>query len=411
MLLLTLIVIKSILIYGNPMNEISPSLSTILFRGGFALPDLKVYYEACNLIWIRDWIQLKNKKILNLEGFDLCLGWHAYLWKERVPKEKNFGNNFFRSALIKTWDKYRKRMYNKTPRWFSPLEASQRRLLGWEEWPCYEKIIKKSGKNYELKSLQEIKTIYKNMTWLQYYQFKTDKDLGFMEKDNLWDKILFSERKTITKIYKVLLEWNTETELIKNSMSKWARCVGRPILLEEWESCWNRKLKYTYSYNLKENWMKMLYRWHFTPKKLGKINKTANTKCWKCGEEEGSFYHMWWNCQRAKEYWKKIHESAQLIVGVKFQKLPEIYLLNIFKLPPGSNEEKILTFLSTAARIVYARYWKQDKIPTTEEWLVKILEIKNMDKLTFLIAKQQGRPRKETDWRQLEKYLKSKKIN
>uniref|UniRef100_H9G798 RPGR interacting protein 1 n=1 Tax=Anolis carolinensis TaxID=28377 RepID=H9G798_ANOCA len=40
------------------------------------------------------------------------------------------------------------------------------------------------------------------------------------------------------------------------------------------------------------------------------------------------------------------------------------------------------------------------KKPGIGYWLTKILEIKNMDRLTFLMSKQQGKPRKETNWQQ-----------
>uniref|UniRef100_A0A803TK04 Reverse transcriptase domain-containing protein n=1 Tax=Anolis carolinensis TaxID=28377 RepID=A0A803TK04_ANOCA len=383
-------------------------------RGGLAMPDLKMYYEANNLIWIKDWILLKNRKLLNLEGWDLSSGWHSYLWYEKTKKEKSFNNHFLRSSLIKTWSKYKLRMYNRTPRWLSPLEASQRRLLGWTDWPRYGEIIKKERQEHELLSQQEIKDKYSNITWLQYWQlkefFNKDKSHGFMDKENKWDKVWISDNRTLSKIYKYLNEWNTETEIVKNCMTKWAKNIGRSILMAEWEDCWNRKIKFTYAYSMKENWWKMFYRWHFTPNKLGSINKNNSTKCWKCGETEGTYHHMWWTCRIAKEFWIKIHEYTQKILGKKLPKLPEIFLLNISRIQAGSNDEKILTFLSTAARIVFARYWRQSKGPTIEEWLIKVAEIKNMDRLTYLLAKQQGRPRKETDWNKVESFLNRKKI-
>ncbi|XP_062836077.1 CMP-N-acetylneuraminate-beta-galactosamide-alpha-2,3-sialyltransferase 1 isoform X1 [Anolis carolinensis] len=381
-------------------------------QGVFALPNLRLYYEASNLIWIKDWIQLKKKKILNLEGFDLRTGWHSYLWYDKTKIEKKFHNHLIRSALLKTWDKYKTRMYCKTPGWLSPLEASQRRLLGWSNWPKYEDLIKKQGSENLLKTQQEIKIKYTNISWLQYGQLKEflkkDKALGFMEKNNRWDRILETDRKTISKIYKVLLEWDTETETVKECMTKWAKNIGRAIHMDKWEACWNRKLNLTYSYDLKENWMKMLYRWHITPKKLGLINKSMNTKCWKCGEEEGTFFHIWWKCRKAKKFWSTIHESLQKIIEKRFNKLPETYLLGISNFPPGSNEEKIVTYLTTAARITYGRYWRQKEIPSEIEWLIKVSEIKNSDRLTFLMAKQQGKPRKETNWQQVEKYINRK---
>uniref|UniRef100_A0A803TDX0 Reverse transcriptase domain-containing protein n=1 Tax=Anolis carolinensis TaxID=28377 RepID=A0A803TDX0_ANOCA len=284
-------------------------------RGGFGAPNLSLYYEACNLLWIKDWIKLEKRKILNVEGSDLRAGWHSYLWYDRSKIEKSFYNHPIRPVLLKTWYKYKARLYNKTPTWISPIEAVQRRLMGWEYWPKYDELLKKEDSEFRLKSQQELLEAKLKLSWLQYAQlkeyFKRDKTVGFMAKNNLWDRIFFTEGKLITKIYKVLLEWDTEPDYIKNCMIKWAKNIGRPIQVEEWESCWNRKLKLTYASDLKENWMKLFYRWHITPKKLGLIKKNINTRCWKCGREEGTFFHMWWKCKKAREFWRIIHESTQ----------------------------------------------------------------------------------------------------
>lgn len=53
------------------------TLSDARERGG--IPDLELYYDACCLVWLREWITLEDKKLLTLEEFNQTFGWHAYL--------------------------------------------------------------------------------------------------------------------------------------------------------------------------------------------------------------------------------------------------------------------------------------------------------------------------------------------
>uniref|UniRef100_A0A803T6S0 Reverse transcriptase domain-containing protein n=1 Tax=Anolis carolinensis TaxID=28377 RepID=A0A803T6S0_ANOCA len=303
-------------------------------RGGFGLPDFQLYFEACALQWIKEWVTLEKEDLLNLEDFDLRRGWHAYLGYDKRSIEKNFGNHFIRSALIKIWEKYKVQFYyNKLPLWISTLEANQRKLLGWSVWPTYKDVLTRIQGTYELKPKEEIKQKFPNMSWFQYAQikeqFSKDKINGFGSLNNAWDKIISLKGKMISRIYTIVLEGSTQMVGIKNCMVKWARNIGRPIRLEEWETIWNKKLKYTYASDLKENWYKIFHRWYITPKKLGKMYKNYDNKCWKCKTQIGSFYHTWWTCDKTKKFWKMIHAEIQTILDKQFPLKPEYYLLGI----------------------------------------------------------------------------------
>uniref|UniRef100_A0A803U1D9 Reverse transcriptase zinc-binding domain-containing protein n=1 Tax=Anolis carolinensis TaxID=28377 RepID=A0A803U1D9_ANOCA len=366
-------------------------------RGGMNLPDLRLYYESCALTWVRDWLFSKNKKILNLEGYNLKFGWQTYTWGTPDKNEKRiFKNHIIRDSLNKIWTKYKNRIFPKTPLWLSPLETTLKYRHRKTNWPTYRDILIRQDNNYCLKSQEEIQETFPQITWLHHRQikeqFKKDKQIGFMMKDSEWEKNLKSYNKTMTKIYKKLLEWDTETEHVKACMTHWARDIGRPIRYEEWETNWNKKIKFTYATDLKENQYKMQYRWYITPKKLGLYKKDIRIKCWKCQKQEGNFYHMWWTCPKTKKYWKEIHKECGKIMKKNTQLRPELYLLGLTNTKLEANEEKILNYLVIGARIVFAKVWRSNQIPTTDQWLLKIWEIRNMDKLTFLMKKQQGKP-------------------
>ncbi|XP_062829940.1 delta-sarcoglycan isoform X4 [Anolis carolinensis] len=62
--------------------------------------------------------------------------------------------------------------------------------------------------------------------------------------------------------------------------------------------------------------------------------------------------------------------------------------------------------LKVLARMVIAKHWKSEKSLKKDWWIDKVIDIKDMDKLTFLLKKNDGRLVKETDWSCLEDYLK-----
>lgn len=45
-------------------------------------------------------------------------------------------------------------------------------------------------------------------------------------------------------------------------------------------------------------------------------------------------------------------------------------------------DRTIIWYMIAAAKIIYAKYWKLDKIPKTIEWLNKSIFFAEMDKLT-----------------------------
>uniref|UniRef100_A0A670HUA2 Reverse transcriptase domain-containing protein n=1 Tax=Podarcis muralis TaxID=64176 RepID=A0A670HUA2_PODMU len=69
-------------------------------RGGFALPDLRLYYESAAFCWLKDWFLLENTDVLDLEGFNNAFGWHAYLWYDKVKIHKAFKKPYCQKSCV-----------------------------------------------------------------------------------------------------------------------------------------------------------------------------------------------------------------------------------------------------------------------------------------------------------------------
>ena len=91
-----------------------------------------------------------------------------------------------------------------------------------------------------------------------------------------------------------------------------------------------------------------------TPQKLSKTYTDVSNVCWKCEGHEGSFYHMWWTCRVAKQFWIGAHILLQKIL--------------LCKVP-----------------LLYAQNWKKQMIPEQEELIEKIREVAEMDILSEVL--------------------------
>uniref|UniRef100_A0A670HML6 Reverse transcriptase domain-containing protein n=1 Tax=Podarcis muralis TaxID=64176 RepID=A0A670HML6_PODMU len=377
-------------------------------RGGFALSDLRLYYEAAAFCWLKDWLLLENTDVLDLEGFNNAFGWHAYLWYDKVKVHKAFRNHIVRKAIFNVWIKYKDLLENKTPRWLSPMEAKARKRLNMEaEWPKYWEIIEKIGDTWRLQSLEKLKD--KVRDWLHYAQiretFNLDKKRGFqVEKSKLETELLEPKTKVLSKMYNLLLKWNTQDETVKSAMIKWAQNIGYNIMFADWERLWTTGVKFTACNALKENIMKMIYRWYMTPLKLAKIYHLHDNKCWKCKETEGTFFHLWWTCPRVKAFWEMIYNELKMVFRYTFPKKPEAFLLGIVGQKVLKKDRTFFLYATTAARILIAKYWKTQDLPTLEEWQMQLIDYMELAEMTGRI-RDLGEETVEEDWKKFKDYL------
>uniref|UniRef100_A0A670JFQ6 Reverse transcriptase domain-containing protein n=1 Tax=Podarcis muralis TaxID=64176 RepID=A0A670JFQ6_PODMU len=378
-------------------------------RGGFALPDLKLYYESAAFCWLKEWMLLENTDTLDLEGYNNMYGWHAYLWYDKVKAHKGFKNHIVRKALYNVWTRYKDLLESKTPRWLSPMEAKAIKKLNMEaKWPRYGEILEQEGDRWKLQSFEKLKG--KVRDWLHYHQimevFKTDRKIGFqVEKSKLETELLEPSTKNLSRMYSLLLEWNTQDEVVKSAMIKWAQDIGHNILFADWEKMWTTGMKFTACNALRENIMKMIYRWYMTPVKLAKIYHLPDNKCWKCKEIEGTFFHLWWTCPKIKVFWEMIYNELKKVLRYTFPKKPEAFLLGIVGQLVPKKDRTFFMYATTAARILIAKYWKMQELPTVEEWQLKVIDYMGLAEMTSRI-RDQGSDTAQEDWKKFKEYLK-----
>ena len=83
-------------------------------------------------------------------------------------------------------------------------------------------------------------------------------------------------------MYIYLLEYDLEDERVKETMVKWVKKFVYNVDLDDWTKMWKESYKMLKPANLRENILKMFYRWHYTPVRLAKMSEGNNSICLMC---------------------------------------------------------------------------------------------------------------------------------
>uniref|UniRef100_A0A670IVT3 Reverse transcriptase domain-containing protein n=1 Tax=Podarcis muralis TaxID=64176 RepID=A0A670IVT3_PODMU len=377
-------------------------------RGGFALPNLQLYYEASCLCWVKEWIVLDNTDLLDLEGFNVRYGWHAYLWQDKAGVHKGFSNHIIRGALLEVWNRCKNLVEKDTPLWLSPIDILAIKKINMEgrRW-TYEELLKRSEKGWEIRPYEELKD--KLTGWIQYHQIHSlwneHKKAGMTKNKSQFQlEIIEGKSKLLTKMYNQLLDWDTMDEEVKEVMIKWAIDIGHPIEYEKWKKLWTKDMKFSACVGLRENMEKMMYRWYITPTKLAKMYKTGDKICWRCKKKEGDFFHMWWSCDVVKKFWGSVYDELKKMLKYTFPKKPEAFLLGMVGSEISKEDQTLFQYATVAARLLLAQKWKNPSIPTITDWRTKLIEHIDLAIMTQKI-RQQKNTKFIKDWNKFFSYM------
>ena len=83
------------------------------------------------------------------------------------------------------------------------------------------------------------------------------------------------------------------------------------------------------SLSIKEIQIKTTLRYHLTPIRMTKINKSGNNKCWGGCGETGTVLHCWWEYELVQPLWKTVSRFLKKL-KIELPYDPAIALIGIY---------------------------------------------------------------------------------
>lgn len=189
----------------------------------------------------------------------------------------------------------------------------------------------------------------------------------------------------ISSIYHILHE---STQVLPEThlyMRKWSVLLGRSIPMKLWAKIWVSTFKSSKCVAQRETAVKILMFWYRTPERIYHIDPSLSSRCWRCGTETGSHFHIFWTCSLMQAFWIEIQRTLQSITGLHLPFDPIHYLLG---LPfPGISKptKRLISYILLAAKRVIPVCWLSTTPPSHLQFLQTVAEIRRMEFLTAMV--------------------------
>uniref|UniRef100_A0A803TA48 Reverse transcriptase zinc-binding domain-containing protein n=1 Tax=Anolis carolinensis TaxID=28377 RepID=A0A803TA48_ANOCA len=372
--------------------------------GGWGAPSLGIYYEASQLARLLEFELEGSKKWVQTEKE--ANNWQrGTLLGERIDRKdlKNLKAGPCFSMLL-IWKKWQNKLQiNKIDPF--PLETLENKdktftnLIRALKENGFKRIGDIMNPKGEILKWDKIKDKCGQGNWIAWLglsskaQAMKRREVVETPLDRIIKRKIEIDKGITGLLYDVLitLTYNTKITIIDN----WKQ---EKNFTEKLIGTWIDNIPKIKHIRIKETQRKIISKWYRTPLQVAHITGNTSNKCWhNCGEI-GTFSHMWWDCRKIQNFYRKIRKIMEEIIGKELIWDKARYMSLTVKVREDNNNwTEILKYMTAAIQATIARGWRDDTKWNVETWWTYISEYIIND---FIIQKKKiyTNSLKDQDW-------------
>lgn len=183
---------------------------------------------------------------------------------------------------------------------------------------------------------------------------------------------------------------------------KWTTDLGQ-IDDVDWQQALMSPKEVAINYRFKLIQLKVLHRVYRSGLLLARIGTRSDTKCLRNCSEEGTFFHVIWECTSIQIQWQSALDKMQAALGKSIVLTPHLGLLNIWEDTDLTLSEKQWVALGfVLVKRLVAMYWGSSRRPLLTLWAAEMDRCMVAEKDVF---RSRGAPKKwDKKWKSWNRY-------
>lgn len=375
--------------------------------GGMGLPDIKLYYWACNIRMAAYWLQKHPPTWVKMEAHS-CLpsSPSALLLSPLSRGSLGHLQNPVVIHTLKIWSQIRKNYGWQAGSLLSPLthnhcfapSFNNSMFDNWVDRGIHTFMDLFMDKTFPSFAQLQDKFDMPNSHFFKYLQVRT-----FVKSSNslypsspdesLMETILLyspQSKGAIAKVYAKLSECSETVSSTRLRMA-WQDDLNMEISEEQWRSALGQTHKISTCARHGLIQFKILHRLHWSKQRLHRIYPTIDPSCDRCGLTPTSLGHMFWTCPKLTNYWNTLSHTLSDVLRRPIQLEPLVAVLGVVDTQKiqRRTEKYAISFVCLMARRLILLNWKQKMAPSHLQLKHEILKYLDLEKIRLSLQNQE----------------------